>query len=163
MTTAAHTPEMLILAALASASESVAVGLHEALGLMGPPPPAIEAFLALGLVERTAAAALLKRVEQQQDILARLFRTALIADGVDVSAMTARDIANRMERLGALADARAWSDLVRLRNRLVHEYPVAPTEQFDRVVSAVAAVPVLDRIRGDLLAFLQRQNLLATI
>jgi uncharacterized protein with HEPN domain len=156
-----ETPENAILVALVTASESVAIGLREAIQLMGPVPQTADAFLALGLVERTAATALLKRVEQQQDIVARLYRTALIADGVDVSGMTARDIANRMEKLGALADVRVWSDLVRLRNRLAHEYPVAITEQFDRVVSAAAAISALDTIRGDLIAFLQRQSLLA--
>jgi uncharacterized protein with HEPN domain len=154
-------PEAAILQALVDASEAVATGLQEAIGLMGEPPETLEAFQALGLIERTAAAALLKRVEQQQDIIARLFRTALIADGADISGMTARDIANRMETLGALSDATAWSGLVRLRNRLVHEYPADAAEQHNRVISAIAAAPVLNHIRSDLIAFLQRQNLLA--
>lgn len=154
-----HTPEHAILASLASAAEAVATGLDEALELLGEPPRSVAAFGSLDKLQRTAAAALLKRVEQQQDILARMFRTALIADGVDIASMTARDIANRMEKLGALADARAWGDLVRLRNRLVHEYPVAIGEQYDRVSSAVAAVPALDRTRRDLLAFLDRQGM----
>jgi uncharacterized protein with HEPN domain len=154
-------PETAILQALVAASDSVATGLTEAIDLLGPPPQSVEAFLALGLIERTAAAALLKRVEQQQDIIARLFRTALIADGTDVAGMTSRDIANRMEKLGALMDVATWSGLVRLRNRLVHEYPSDAAEQFDRVTSAIAAAPLLDHIRGDLIAFLHRQNLLA--
>ena len=74
--------------------------------------------------------------------------------------MTARDIANRMEKVGALADARAWLDLVRLRNRLAHEYPAGLSEQFDRVTSAVAAAPCLHGIRTDLLRFLHGQKLL---
>jgi uncharacterized protein with HEPN domain len=154
-------PEQAILATLVTASDAVATGLDEAIGLLGPAPQSLDAFLALGLIERTAAAALLKRVEQQQDIIARLFRTALIADGADVSGMTARDIANRMEKVGALADASIWSALARLRNRLVHEYPADAAEQFDRVKSAIAAAPQLDTIRRDLIAFLHRQNLLA--
>lgn len=154
-------PERSILLALAHGSDAVETGLAEALELLGGVPQDAAAFAALDKVQRTAAAALLKRVEQQQDILARMFRTALIADGVDIAQMTARDIANRMEKVGALADARAWSDLVRLRNRLVHEYPVAPAEQFDRVASAAAAAPVLVRIRRDLVDFLVRQDLLA--
>jgi uncharacterized protein with HEPN domain len=150
-------PERAILQTLVAASQAVATGLHEAIGLLGPAPQSVDAFLALGL----AAAALLKRVEQQQDIIARLFRTALIADGVDVAGMTARDIANRMEKLGALADAATWSALTRLRNRLVHEYPADTAEQFDRVKSAIAAAPALDTLRSDIVAFLHRQNLLA--
>lgn len=154
------TPEQAILAALAAAAEAVAVGLDEALELLGGPPQSVESFGRLDKIQRTAAAALLKRVEQLQDILARMFRTALLADGVDISGMTARDVANRMEKVGGLADARAWSDLVRLRNRLAHEYPVAVAEQFDRVASAVAAAPALHRIRIDLLGFLREQELL---
>lgn len=153
-------PEQAILAALASAADAVAIGLDEALELLGPPPRSVDAFGKLDKVQRTAAAALLKRVEQLQDILARMFRTALISDGVDISGMTARDVANRMEKLGALTDARTWSDLVRLRNRLVHEYPVAIGEQFDRVASAIAAAPELRRTHADLVAFLRRQELL---
>jgi hypothetical protein len=155
-------PETALLQSLVAASHSVATGLQEAIDLLGPPPQSVDAFLALGLIERTAAAALLKRVEQQQDIIARLYRTALIADGADISGMTARDIANRMEKLGALADAATWSGIVRLCNRLAHEYPSDAAEQFDRVKSALAAAPTLDTLRGDLIAFLQRQNLLAT-
>lgn len=157
------TPEAAILKALVSASHSVATGLREAIELMGPAPQTVDAFLSLGLIERTAAAAVLKRVEQQQDIIARLFRTALITDGVDISGFTARDVANRMAKLGALADTATWSDLTRLRNRLVHEYPVDADEQLNRVTSAIAAAPILDHIRNDLVAFLQRQNLLANV
>jgi uncharacterized protein with HEPN domain len=153
-------PERALLAALAAAADAVAVGLREALELLGPQPRSPDEFGALDKIQRTAAAALLKRVEQQQDILARMFRTALIADGVDIVSMTARDVANRMEKVGALADASAWSDLVRLRNRLVHEYPVALAEQYDRVTSAIAAAPALERVRRDLVEFLGRQGLL---
>ena len=155
-----QSPERALLAALAVAADAVAMGLGEALELLGPQPRSVDEFGALDKIQRTAAAALLKRVEQQQDILARMFRTALIADGVDIVNMTARDVANRMEKVGALADASGWSDLVRLRNRLVHEYPVALAEQYDRVTSAIAAAPALDRIRRDLLDFLGRQGLL---
>jgi hypothetical protein len=154
-------PEHRILRALADAAEAVAVGLDEAIGLLQPLPLTAERFTSLDLVQRTAAAALLKRVEQLQDIIARMFRTALIADGADVGGMTARDIANRMEKLGALADARAWSDIVRLRNRLVHEYPVGATEQHNRVLSALDAAPALHRILDDAIAFLAKQELLS--
>lgn len=152
-------PEHAILAALAQAADAVLTGLDEALDLLAPVPATAADFDALDKLQRTAAAAVLKRVEQLQDIIARMFRTALIADGVDIAAMTARDIANRMEKLGALADARAWSDIVRLRNRLAHEYPVSPAERFDRLTSATAAAPALRRTLGDLLAFLRRQGL----
>ena len=72
-------PERSILHALAAAADAIATGLDEALELIGSSPPrTAEAFEALDKVQRTATAALLKRFEQLQDVLARMFRTALI-------------------------------------------------------------------------------------
>ncbi|QMW22008.1 ribonuclease HepT family protein [Sandaracinobacteroides saxicola] len=153
-------PETAILQALDSSAATIAVGVQETLDLLGPPPASPAAFDALDRVQRTAATALLKRIEQQQDILARMFRTALIADGVDIAPMTARDIANRMEKLGVIPDAAGWSALVRLRNRLAHEYPLNPHQQHQRLLDAIAAAPLLDAIHSSLADFLRRQALL---
>jgi hypothetical protein len=75
------------------------------------------------------------------------FRTFLIAEQVEVGSMTARDIANRVEKYDLIHDAQTWAGLVRLRNRLSHEYPVSPTEQLERVCDARDAVPLLRSIR----------------
>lgn len=148
------------MAALVEAADSVSIGFDEALELVGPLPQSPEAFAELGKIERTAAAAALKRFEQLQDIVARTFRTALLADGVDISSMTARDIANRMEKFGALPDARSWSEIVRLRNRLAHEYPVSRAERYDRFQAVISQAKKLHAIRADLIAFLRRQALI---
>lgn len=142
-------PERILIGKLVAAAGALADGADEAKGLLGALPSDAAAFAALDLIERTAARALLKAVEQQQDVLARLFRTILIAEAVDVGPMTARDVANAMEKLGGLDDAYVWSDLVKLRNRLAHEYPVSPTAQLDRVRDAADAVPVLRSILTD--------------
>lgn len=154
------TPEQAILRTLIDGAERVSVGFAEAQELLGPTPNDPNSFDALNKVQRTAAAALLKRFEQLQDIIARIQRTALLADGVDISAMTARDIANRMEKLRALPDAARWSEIVRLRNRLAHEYPLSVQERFDRLTSVLAAVQDLREIRSAIVRYLDRQGLL---
>lgn len=141
-----RTPEHILIVKLAQAAEAVADGADEALTLLGPLPDDAAAFASLDVVQRTAARALLKAVEQQEDVLARLFRTFLSAEAFDTVPMTARDVANIMEKLGGIDDAYVWSDLVKLRNRLAHEYPVSPTAQLERVREAAEAVPVLRSI-----------------
>ena len=155
------TPEAMLLRKLAVAAQAVAVGAKDALDLLGAFPLTPAAFAALGKVERTAARALLKAVEQWQDILARMFRTFLIAEQANVSEMSARDIANRLEKLGGLSSASRWSSLVRLRNRLAREYPVSVTEQMERVASAIAAVPLLEVISSELFYHLRAKGYLA--
>ena len=151
-------PEVAILRKLATALDAVLSGADDALALLGPLPVDVPAFLALDRVERTAARALLKAFEQAQDILARIYRTYLLSEQIDISGMTARDIANRMEKYGMLADAAIWASLVRMRDRLAHEYPVSPTEQLERVTETAAAVSALRTIRSDLSASLRAKG-----
>lgn len=153
-------PEAALLAKLIGALDAVLAGADAAARIMGPVPDTIADFVAMDDLRSTGARALLKAVEQAQDLSARIFRTYLIAEQIDVSGMTARDIANKMEKYGMLADAHAWSALVRLRNRLAHEYPVGPTTQRERVVDALTAVPVLRTIRDDLLPTLRSKGYL---
>ena len=153
-------PERILIQKLAAAAGAVADGADEALHLIGPMPADVAAFASLNVVQRTAARALLKSVEQQEDVLARLFRTFLSAEAIDIVPMTARDVANTMEKLGGLDDAYVWSDLVKLRNRLAHEYPVSPTAQLDRVREAADAVPVLRSILTSVIRLLSDRGYL---
>ena len=143
-------PEVAILRKLMVATDAILTGADDALALLGLLPATVPAFLTLDATQRTAARALLKVVEQAQDVIARIFRTYLLAEQIDIATMTARDIANRMEKYGLLSSVDQWSALVRLRNRLAHEYPVSPTEQLDRVSEAAAAIPTLRAIRDGL-------------
>ncbi|HTG39934.1 HepT-like ribonuclease domain-containing protein [Sphingomonas sp.] len=152
------TPEVAILRKLSTALDSVLHGADSAARIMGPLPDTAAAFAGLDDLRGTGARALLKAVEQAQDILARMFRTYLLAEQIDLSTMTARDIANRMEKYGLLDSADQWSALVRLRNRLAHEYPVSPTEQLERVTDALAAVPQLRGIRDTLVSNLHAKG-----
>jgi len=154
-------PERKLLADLVLRAERVAEGLDEAIQLLGKGvPKTIEELSALDTVQRTAATAMLKRVEQLQDLLARIFRTSLGQLGADTSDWYARDFANRMERDGVLDVASAWMELVRLRNRLVHEYPVSRTEQLLRLQEAAAARHLLTSTLDRSISFLRRNQLL---
>lgn len=93
----------------------------------------------LPLVERIASVALLKRYEQLQDMLGRLFRAYLDWELEDVRAMTRRDQANQLEKFGIFDDADDWIVAAELRNRLVHEYPIDEDEQVERVNATWAA------------------------
>lgn len=155
------TPEAALIVKLMQAIDAVLKGADSAARIMGPVPESIADFVALDDVRSTGARALLKAVEQAQDLLARLFRTYLLAEQIDIADLTARDIANRMEKYGMLQDADTWSGLVRLRNRLTHEYPVGPTAQRERVADALAAVPLLRTIRDGLLPTLHSKGYLA--
>ncbi len=154
-------PETVVLRRLVLALDAVLVGADDAAQVMGKLPATTDAFSRMTAVEKTGARALLKAVEQAQDIIARVFRTYLIVEQIDIEGMTARDIANRAEKYGLLADADQWSDLVKLRNRLAHEYPVGPAAQLDRVASAMAAVPQLKAIRDGLLPHFRQKGFAA--
>ncbi len=101
---------------------------------------------------------LLKQVENLLDILsARVFRGILLAEDVDVAELLPRDIANRMETYGVLADATHWSMLVRLRNKLAHEYPLDPVDQAERLNAAFDAINPALAVLMAALAFVRRR------
>jgi Protein of unknown function DUF86 len=143
---------MLLLKGLADRATALSAGLDEALQLLGSMPLDAEQFAGLDTVQSVAATALLKRVEQLEDVLMRLFRTLLRVEAVDTAEMFNRDVANHMEKLGVLPDAERWMTVVRLRNRLVHEYLIDRDEQRDRVNEAHAAVPILKEALASTLA-----------
>ncbi len=96
-----------------------------------------------------ASVALLKRVEQLQDLLARLMRALVAWEGGDAQAMTVRDLANWMEKRDQLV-ASEWMEVTRLRNRLVHEYPIDAAEQLERVNESWAATATLEQVLASL-------------
>ena len=127
------TVEEVIRAAVARCDRIVA-GVEDVRSVLAPFLPAEGDDLdTLPLVQRIASVALLKRFEQLQDMLGRLFRAYLSWELEDVRAMTRRDQANQLEKLGVVQDADDWVDAADLRNRLVHEYPTDESEQRDRV------------------------------
>ena len=106
--------------------------------------PASDAELArLPVVERIASIALLKRYEQLQDLVAQLGRLVLSWEGERTDRLTRRDLANWLERFGAVDDADDYVAASELRNRLAHEYPLAENEQSERVNASWAGFPAL--------------------
>ena len=103
----------------------------------------------------------LKTVEQLEEQVARLFRTILLLNAVDVGGLFARDIADRMEALGIIDDAARWTEMVKLRNRLVHDYPLSREARFARLQEVIAAVSYLDGTAAATLTYLQKTGLLS--
>lgn len=96
--------------------------------------------------------AFLKRFEQLQDLIQNgLFRTLALLEGESVAALSRRDIALLMEKLGVIDAADTWSELALLRNMLAHEYPGRPDKQAQRLnLAYAAATPLLaglDRLK----------------
>ena len=137
----------------------IVAGCEELIPFLAPVLPIQDDDLArLPVIERIASIALLKRYEQLQDMIGRLFRTYLSWEGEDVRDMSRRDHANRMERYHLIGDADDWMDFLDLRNRLVHEYPVNEVEQVDRVNECWAAIPRLTDIYDKLRQRLSEQG-----
>lgn len=124
-------------------------------------PVAGDDLACLPVVERIASIALLKRYEQLQDMLGRLFRAYLSWEAEDARAMTRRDQANQLEKLGIIADADEWIGAAELRNRLVHEYPIDESEQVERVNDTWAASSGLMGAYATLRARLAERGLVA--
>ena len=88
--------------------------------------------------------AFLKAFEQLQDLTSnRLIRSVLVVSGSEVARMSAIDAYNEAEKFGALEDARRFLEIARLRNRLVHEYPMDAAARAKRVNDAYALAPAL--------------------
>lgn len=141
-----ETPERKALGDLLLAAQDVLSGMSEARTALGMVPSGPDDFVAMPLLQRLASRALLKCVEQLQDLLARSLRATLILEQIDPAGLSPRAIADRAEALGILPDSDRWSQLVRLRNQLVHEYPLPRLQQFARFVDAWDATDDLTSI-----------------
>lgn len=90
-----------------------------------------------------------KAFETLQDILEnRCFRAILLLEGEPVAEMSRRDCVNRLVKLGAVSDERAWVAVKGLRNALSHDYPLAFDRQAHVLNEAVARAPDLDRAKA---------------
>ena len=89
--------------------------------------------------------AFLKRFEQLVNLLQdEIFKAIAVLGGEDVRGLARREIAELMERLGALPSAATFRTLTAIRNRIAHVYPDDPERQAMNLNEAYAAV-------GDLL------------
>lgn len=137
------TPEQELIADLLAQVEASAVALSESVPLIDPFPEDAEAFKALPVIGRVAATAMFKEVEQLEGGLASLFRVILKSMGVGLKGLYPMDIANHMIELDVLDDATEWLKIVKLRNELVHEYPLAAPDQFAQFSRAHTAIATL--------------------
>ena len=93
--------------------------------------------------QRIAATAMLKQFEQLEGLLSALFRAILRVLGVRLKGLYPLDVANRMAELDVLDDPDRWIGIVKLRNALVHEYPLGSSDRYDRFADAFDALPFL--------------------
>jgi uncharacterized protein YutE (UPF0331/DUF86 family) len=115
-----------------AAIDAVCTGLGEANNALAGRPINFDYFAKFAESERIASRALLKAFEQLQDLISKLIRLILVLEDEDLSGLSARGIAELAEKIGLVGNAARWSNLVRLRNRLVHEYPLTQEQQFNR-------------------------------
>jgi hypothetical protein len=105
----------------------------------------------LGPGEEEGLDAFLKRFEQLvTTIQDQVFRAIALAEAEDLAGMSRRDVAERMERLGAIPSAGQFRDLVVLRNRLSHLYPDDPGRQVAILNAAWAGSTALLDAAGQL-------------
>jgi hypothetical protein len=153
--------EVFIAQAIARCRK-VAAGADELMPLFRDAMPfAGDDLEELDLIQRTAATAFLKRFEQLQDLIARAARAIAGWTGVATGSMTHRDIANWLEKHALVTDAEAWMVAVRLRNRLVHEYPIEEEEQVLRLNESWALMPMLRTVTDTLGSFAEQKGLLS--
>jgi uncharacterized protein YutE (UPF0331/DUF86 family) len=96
--------------------------------------------------------AFLKRYEQLVNAIQdELFKVVAIVGGEDVRGLARREVAELMDRLGAVPSAAGFRVLVAIRNRIAHSYPDDPERQAENLNAAYGAVP-------DLLAAHDRVN-----
>ena len=155
------TPHDDVLEAICARIASLVIALDEDMRLLGTVPADIAAFGKMSEVSRVASRALLKTVEQLEDQLMRLGRTVLQLRDVDTRDMYARDVANRMEAMGIVTDADRWMMVVKLRNRLVHDYPLTDEARFAKLTEAVAATEILRHAAEHGLAYVGDEGWLA--
>ena len=88
--------------------------------------------------------AFLKRYEQLVNAIQdELFKAVALVGGEDVRSLARREVAELMDRLGALPSAVTFRVLVAIRNRIAHIYPDDPERQAGNLNAAHEAVPDL--------------------
>ena len=88
--------------------------------------------------------AFLKRFEQLVLTLQdQVFVGLAILEGENPREMSRRDLAELMERLGAIPSGRQFRDFVAVRNRLAHLYPEDPARQAANLNAAYQSAPLL--------------------
>jgi hypothetical protein len=102
--------------------------------------------------------AFLKRYEQLVNTIQdELFKVVAIVGGEDVRGLARREVAELMDRLGALPSAANFRLLVAIRNRIAHSYPDDPERQAANLNAAYEAVPDLLATHEGVRRYLERR------
>lgn len=136
-------------------------GLERAMAQAAPMMPIDAATLdAMPVEEENLILAYLKRFEQFEDALGRAIKTVsqIMALG-KIERLHPRDVANKAEAYGIVDDADRWSDAVRARNALVHEYPLRPDKRAAQINTAWAANATLIDAWSGLQRFIDQEGL----
>jgi hypothetical protein len=86
-----------------------------------------------------------------------LFKVVAIVGGEDVRDLARREVAELMDRLGALPSAATFRLLVTIRNRIAHSYPDDPERQAGNLNAAYEAVPDLLAAHEGVRCYLERR------
>lgn len=123
-------------------------------------PMTAERIDCLGEDDDLVMVAFLKRFEQYEDCLQRLLRTvAQLVELGKVEGLSALDVARRAERFG-IVDADLWSDAVRARNALAHQYPLRPEKRVEQINRAWDARGTLEIAWSGITRFVTQQGLI---
>lgn len=90
-----------------------------------------------------------------------LFKSIAIVEGEDISSSSRRDVANLMEKLGAIPSSGDITALSALRNKVSHVYPDHPEKQAEILNGIHQNAETLLRVMRDLSAYVVRKGLLA--
>ena len=102
--------------------------------------------------------AFLKRYEQLVNTIQdELFRVVAIVGGENVRGLARREMAELMDRLGALPSAASFRLLVAIRNVIAHSYPDDPERQAGDLNAAYEAVPDLLAAHEGVRRYLERR------
>ncbi|WP_076068134.1 hypothetical protein [Sphingomonas montana] len=122
-------------------------------------PMSADAIAALPAEREDHVLSFLKRFEQYADTLNRTLKTiAQIMELGRVERLTARDIANRADKFG-ITDADLWSEAIRTRNALAHEYPLRPDKQAEQINAAWRAHDTLNTTLAQIEIFVRTEGL----
>ena len=149
------TPELDILERVLGRLDRLQASAAADLEGLGNFPREPSTFEAMPAARQSAARALLKSFEQIEDQWSRAVRAIPKLMGEDTRRWFSRDNADFMERFGVLDDAGQWSGVVKLRNQLVHDYPLDPQVQLDRLIEVVGSLPFLAETHRRLATFVR--------
>lgn len=124
-------------------------------------PPTKQSLATLSEDDSVRIQGFLRLFEQLHQLTERkLFRGLLLLAGEDIDALSVRNMIDRLEKIGAIADAETWRLLGKVRNSLAHDYPTNAALHAERVNEAFAALPALAACARAAIGYIESEKLL---